>query len=60
MMILIIYIVMAFLWACYAVYRNIVDHKKFKISILMNGFVFMLNIFIFPYSLYYVIKHKKI
>lgn len=59
MIYIIIYIVLAIIWAIYCSYRTSQFGKlgKLKSNLLLS---FVLNFIIFPYSLYYAIKHKKI
>jgi len=59
MIYLIIYLVLAFFWGCYSIYRI----RQFGIlgKKLSNQIqTFLINFTIFPYCLYYAIRYKKL
>ena len=59
MIYLIIYLVLSFIWSIYSVYRT--RQMGYLGKLISNQIqVFILNFVLFPYCLYYAIKHKKI
>lgn len=54
-----IYLGICFIYACYSIYKQRTTYS-IKGSFWNNVLIFLINFIIFPYSLWYTIKHDKI
>ena len=58
MTILYIYLIICFIWGCFAVYKN--HQYPIKPTVINHFIVFLINFFLFPYCLYVAVKYDKI
>jgi len=59
MILLWIYLGLCFIWACFAVYKNMTSYS-FVPSLWLNFVTFVLNFLIFPVAVGIAIKTKKL